>query len=427
MIFMLGGVFSARDWQPYRFIKHGYWSALALIKQSEATRPVLLQEQTYKGDGVITYDQKRAYEGYTLMQGWFAEGLEVRLVDMDGKILRSWPVDFHKIWPEPVHVVPSGNIPATRFNYTIQGISILNNGSVVFNFTELGSVKMDKCGKILWKLDRMTHHSITSNKDGSFWIPAKNDIRKIPDNLLLYGMSKQELMDNGGNLYEDLLLKVDENGRVIKEISILQALEQGGFEHKLLDARRISKKDPTHVNDIEVVTPELAKKIDDVKEGDLLVSLRQMHMLVIIDSVTGRIKWHQTGPWVRQHDPDINDEGIIEVFNNHLDYSLLGLSGIKTPGSNLISFDPSINISSIIYPQSGEMKFYSSIMGTHQRLPNGNRMITESMAGRVFEIDAQGDVVWEYVKPYDDAYASLIANAIRYDKDYFNVSDWSCQ
>jgi len=150
-------------------------------------------------------------------------------------------------------------------------------------------------------------------------------------------------------------------------------------------------------------------------------------MLVIIDSVTGRIKWHQTGPWVRQHDPDINDEGIIEVFNNHLDYSLLGLSGIKTPGSNLISFDPSINISSIIYPQSGEMKFYSSIMGTHQRLPNGNRMITESMAGRVFEIDAQGDVVWEYVKPYDDAYASLIANAIRYDKDYFNVSDWSCQ
>ena len=32
-----------------------------------------------------------------------------------------------------------------------------------------------------------------------------------------------------------------------------------------------------------------------------------------------------------------------------------------------------------------------------QRLPNGNTLITESDAGRVFEVTEGGDIVWEFV------------------------------
>lgn len=47
-------------------------------------------------------------------------------------------------------------------------------------------------------------------------------------------------------------------------------------------------------------------------------------------------------------------------------------------------------------PTSG---FFSGIMGSVQRLPNGNTLIDEALSGRVFEITAAGEIVWEYVSP----------------------------
>jgi hypothetical protein len=37
-----------------------------------------------------------------------------------------------------------------------------------------------------------------------------------------------------------------------------------------------------------------------------------------------------------------------------------------------------------------------------QRLPNGNTLITEGMHGRIFQVTPSGEVVWEYLTPYED-------------------------
>ena len=60
-------------------------------------------------------------------------------------------------------------------------------------------------------------------------------------------------------------------------------------------------------------------------------------------------------------------------------------------------------------------------MGSHQLLPDGNRLIVESTRGRVFEVTPRGAVVWEYIVPYDDEYASLIEDAKRVPADFFTV------
>jgi hypothetical protein len=267
----------------------------------------------------------------------------------------------------------------------------------------------------------MTHHAITPNPDGSFWIPAKGDVRRISDELFLPNISRQVLMESRG-WYEDRLLLVGVDGRIQKEFSVLEALFEGGFEEDLYDASLISNLDPTHVNDIEVVTPILASKIDGVEAGDLLISIREMHMLAILDRASGRIKWHHVGPWVRQHDPDITDQGTIEVFNN----GIPELSLNRAVGSSLIALDPATDDTETLYPLAGQDGFYTAIMGTHQLLSNRNRLVTESLAGRVFEIDRHGDIVWEFVQSYDETYAALIESAIRYDRNYFEVQDWSC-
>lgn len=421
-IFLTGGVFATKQLQPYQFFEDGYNAAKALIIQQAQVRPDLVEEIKYDGNGVTLYDEDRAHNGLTLVQGLFREGVELRLLDMSGRIVNRWPVRLSDIWPDLSHIALAKRISVTKFNYHSQGMWLLPDGAVVFNVgNNIGTVKMDKCGTVEWTVDRMTHHSITHNSDGSFWIPVRGYSHEVPEELLLKDVTHAALNDSRGR-YEDRLLLINENGEIEHEISVLRALFEGEFDHDLYDAWQIRKLDPTHINDIEVVTLPLAQKIDGVQTGDLLVSIRQLHMLAIIDRETGRVKWHKTGPWVRQHDPDITEYGNIEVFNNGGDH----LNPEQSKGSSVISLDPATNKTEILYPLSENDRFFSRIMGTHQLLANGNRLITESMAGRLFEIDENGEIVWEYVLPYDSSHAALIESAIRYEFNYFSTQDWSC-
>jgi hypothetical protein len=43
--------------------------------------------------------------------------------------------------------------------------------------------------------------------------------------------------------------------------------------------------------------------------------------------------------------------------------------------------------------------FFSTNISSAQRLPNGNTLITEGAPGRLFEVTAEGDIVWEYMHP----------------------------
>ena len=87
---------------------------------------------------------------------------------------------------------------------------------------------------------------------------------------------------------------------------------------------------------------------------------------------------------------------------------------------------PATGVADTVYPQPGQRRFFTRIMGAQQLLPNGNRLITESMAGRLLEVDASGNTVWEYVKPFDSTHAAILQSAKRYPPGFFTVRDWSC-
>jgi hypothetical protein len=424
LVFLIGGLFAINYWQPFRFIVEGITATSAFIQEKYQVRPVLLKKLTYDTVGVSKYDPDQAYDGLTVLQGTLPGGTQVRLIDMSGNEIHRWPVNFFKIWPDPKHLEEKYR-PKTDFNYHTQGLVVLPDGSVIVNIGDKGTAKLSKCGKVEWTVDHMTHHSITPTAAGGFWIPSRRSVKNIPDHLIFPGITREKLEKvhiGTFHSYENLILLVDKNGETQKEFSILQSLYDGGFESEIYDAMLINPSDPTHINDIEIVTQALADKIPNVNYGDLLVSIRQMHMLAIFDRLTGAIKWHFIGPWIRQHDPDITQEGNIVVFNN----GHTQLSFNRIPGSNLIELDPETGKTGIIYPLDGRQGFYSDILGSHELLANGNKLIVESRAGRVFEVNKEGDIVWEYVQPYDETHASLIATAQRVNKDYFTVDHWNC-
>ncbi|MBD3630838.1 aryl-sulfate sulfotransferase [Cyclobacterium sp.] len=52
------------------------------------------------------------------------------------------------------------------------------------------------------------------------------------------------------------------------------------------------------------------------------------------------------------------------------------------------------------YTAPDKYSFYSAFISGAHRLKNGHTLITQGMQGRFFEIDANGEVVWEYWNPY---------------------------
>ena len=141
----------------------------------------------------------------------------------------------------------------------------------------------------------------------------------------------------------------------------------------------------------------------------------------------GEIKWLSSGDFTRQHDPDFEEDGWITVFDNRTD--------LPSPDSdNRASIIRAINPDSgeirNIYPADGEGRFYTDFAGKHQKLENGNRLITEALAGRVFEVSPEGETVWEWINESADIDNEVkvpeVFEGTRYDIDAQQVSTWQC-
>lgn len=115
-----------------------------------------------------------------------------------------------------------------------------------------------------------------------------------------------------------------------------------------------------------------------------------------------------------QHDVSWIPEGLpgagnITVFNNGAG-GLFGGPGFSaaveiTPPLNGFNYDRASQAAyepasaALIFQGNPTSDFFTAIMGSVQRLPNGNTLIDEAGEGRVFEVTASGEIVWEYVSP----------------------------
>jgi SAM-dependent methyltransferase len=73
-----------------------------------------------------------------------------------------------------------------------------------------------------------------------------------------------------------------------------------------------------------------------------------------------------------------------------------------SPGyySRVIAVDRRTRAITWQYRDAPPENFFTPFMGSAQRLPNGNTLVTESAFGRIFEVTRTGQVCWEYVVPF---------------------------
>jgi hypothetical protein len=132
---------------------------------------------------------------------------------------------------------------------------------------------------------------------------------------------------------------------------------------------------------------------------------------------------------LRQHDPEFRPDGRISIFNNNVfatDFDN-GQTDLSTPRrTNIIAVDPVTRKTEILFGERPGQEMRSVIRGKHEILDDNGMLITEFDAGRVLEVDADGQIVWEYVNRYDDEFVGEITNSAIYPADYFQAEWKTC-
>ena len=103
--------------------------------------------------------------------------------------------------------------------------------------------------------------------------------------------------------------------------------------------------------------------------------------------------------------------------NNNTDNSLGEIHG----GSSILEMDLLSRAVSLKYQAPG---FYSTHQGEHQILEDGRMLIVESTRGRVFMVDKNGKLIFEFIEKIDGKVVQQPSARI-YKKNYFK-DDLTC-
>ena len=361
-------------------------------------------------------------EGYTLLSGDGAvfNDLPAYLIDMEGNVVQEWSISG-----APVKMLPGGSIIGSKRGLktidrraghdTIELIQLSWDGLEEWSFTNWDS------GSANIMMSRQHHDFQREGNPVGYYSPCY----EFDDNGNTLILAHKDVTDTGiikDSIIDDVIYEVDWQGNILFEWYAYEHFDEFGFDEEAKKSiYKKNSKDWLHVNSMsylgenqwydqgnEIFNPE-----------NIIISSREASIIAIISKETGEIVWkvgpvYAEGPEsslsqiIGQHHPHIIPKGLpgagnILVFDNGWNSGYGGSTGyprFNRPYSRVIEFNP-ITFE-IIWQYGGENlgnEFYSSRISSAQRLPNGNTMIDEGTEGRIFEVNYEKEIVWEYEIP----------------------------
>jgi hypothetical protein len=331
--------------------------------------------------GVTLHDRARAFQGLNLLcSGHAAEGV---LFDMDGREIHRWALPLASAFPE---LAKDAN--AAKVDYW-RRLRMTDDGGLFAIYEGMGIVALDRASRRVWGVRGNFHHDLDVAPDGSIWVLDR-------DGKILPRINPTQ------GVLEDFVTRLSPRGEVLERISILEAFERSPFAHLLSDMPR--QGDILHTNTLERLDGSLASTLPAFRAGNLLISVLQTSTLAVIDPSTRKVVWALRGAWRKQHQPTVLGNGHLLLFDN---------TGIDRDHSRALEIVPRDGAVTWKYGGTPEEPLFSRTLGSVQRLPNGDTLITESERGRALEVTPDKRVVWEYRSPYrtgdhDELVAALL-------------------
>jgi hypothetical protein len=332
-------------------------------------------------EGVTRHQPEKAYAGYTVYTSLRSHA-PIPLIDMDGKVVHEWHIPAQELRGEREdgHTLPENPLSVT-YPY------LFPNGDMIMVLTMawqtpwgFGIVKVDKDSNLIWKFLKRAHHSISVAPDGTIYA-LLHSIRSTP---------WPGLKNITTPFVEDTVVVLSPDGVELESVSVLKAIQDSPWQSLLMHANPANVRgDLLHVNAVTYIDAEAASRLPMAEAGQLLISMRNLDVIAILDLASAQITWAARGAWTMQHDPDLLDNGNLLIFDNRGDLQRNG-------GSRIIEVDPATLGIVWEYPGDSGERLYTSVYGSHQVLPNGNTLITESNNGRLLEVTREREIVWEH-------------------------------
>ena len=352
--------------------------------------------------GTTLYQPERCCSGYTLI----FRGLDVRLVDMNGREVNAWHLDtsVHDHGSDRAHLQADGHIVVCR------GAMHATDGMVE---------EYDWEGNLVWQYfpegtnphHRLLgpHHDLWRKDNGNTLLICRE---AVPDEYLV--QVRNPLWQNQ-TICGDTILEVNPAGEIVWEWHSHGHLD---LNHYRLIAspgwfagpENSTVVDWTHVNTVRDLpeNPWYDRGDERFRPGNVIISPRQLDTVYIIDRESGDIVWEYSGDYFGglsgQHEPymipkDRPGAGNILIFDN-------GASPWKDLGHAGMSYVLEVNpmTGELVWVYDKGLQFHSTYTSSAQRLLNGNTLICESVTRRVFEVTPDGDTVWEFIGSGPRAY-----------------------
>ncbi len=326
---------------------------------------------------LVKADGSRTYPGWVLFA---SNDGQAHLVNPLGRTVHTWqaPVEGDSIGhvealDEPGHVLAFTNnepIPGCGFSCGV-------------------AYELDFDGNVVWEYEdtaRRLHHDLERLDNGNTLILCSNrfvDIDISPDELL-----------------DDCIIEVDPAGEVVWEWRTADHFSEFGFSDQARDLISETAGDWAHANSIDVIPEDIPNPTPPLVPGNIIVSYRHLSRIVIVDRLTEEIVWIADST-IGQHDAhllpnSVPGAGNLLVFDNGGTASYPLEARLD---SRVVEIDPATQ--EIVWQYDATLSgrprysFFSFFVSSARRLPNGNTFICEGMTGRMFEVTAEGRIVWE--------------------------------
>ena len=410
--------------------------------------------------GTTIYDPEKAWSGYTLMP---VSGIGAILIDMNGNVIKVWK-DFQGF---PNKLLKGGycmgSLGRRDAEYAYQDMADLTqvdwDGNVVWSFNKK---EFCKDGDKEYWLARQHHDYQREGNPVGYYVPGMECKTDSGNTLILCHEDLYNKRISDKRLLDDCFIEVDWEGNIVWKWNINEHFRELDFDEQ---AKTVLFRNPNyhangegqcdwmHINSMSVLGPN--KWYDEGDErfhpDNIIWDARESNIMGITDKKTGKIVW-QIGPdftktkelrkirqIIGQHHchmipKGLPGEGNILIFDNG------GWAGYGYPGrtskdgtktdlrdhSRIVEINPVTlelvweftsaswySMSSIV----AKSQFYSPLISSAQRLPNGNTLITEGCGSRLLEVTPDKEVVWEFIAPFEMD-SPRVYRAYRYPYDY---------
>jgi hypothetical protein len=345
--------------------------------------------------------------------------LAVSIIESNGTLVHQWQLDWFELWPDASHLSYFMK-PKSQPGTMIHGAEILPNGDLVFNFEYLGMIRINMCGDVVWRLPFQTHHSIFIDEQEFIWV----GVNKVRKNDTLKQAFHQPYY------IEPFIFTLTRDGTIIEQKSVFDILNDNHLSAALYlssidNEDPIVKGDTLHLNDIEIFPSTM--KFGFFQAGDIMISLRNINMIIIVEPSTWKLKHVISNLTLRQHDPDFIDGNTISVYDNNNQFS----KNDNNAFSQIVRISVPDNTVTPLFKGNEKIPFYSKILGKQQQLANGNLLITDSRNGKAIEVNSNNELVWEFINVIDKNTAAVIQEVerlpIEMDKSFFGLWKDNCE